>query len=86
MSELREEWLARHRVDDGNGGHKAVEMTREERAFRRSFIRSVLLRKSRRFRNLPNDELDQIRLFRVGDQYVLEDRELYEHVIGRIGK
>ncbi len=86
MNELKEEWLARHRVDDGNGGRWAIKMSREERAFRRSFIRSVLLRKSRRFRNLPNDELDQVRLFRVGDQYVLEDQELYEHVIGGIGK
>lgn len=86
MSELKEEWLARHRVDDGNGGHRDVKMSREERAFRRSFIRSVLLRKSRRFRNLPNEQLDQVRLFRVGDQYVLEDQNLYEHVIGGIGK
>ncbi len=84
MSELREEWLARHRVDNGNGGHKAVEMTQEEIAFRRSFIRSVLLGKNRRFRNLSNDELDQARLFRIGDRYVLEDGELYEHVIGRV--
>lgn len=81
MPELREEYLARHRVDDGTGGYRALQMSREDRNFRRSYIRSVL-KLSPRFRNLSNEQLDKSRLFRMGDSIIFEDAEMYQHAIG----
>lgn len=72
--------LARFRVADEKGnGYRALEMTRDEAAQRRSFIRGML--KGTRWQNLKNDQLDQVRLFRQGDIWEFEDSDLYQYIL-----
>lgn len=61
------------------GGYRSLEMTRDERASRRCFIRGIL--KGTRWQNLKNDQLDQVRLLRLGDSWLLEDADLYQHLL-----
>lgn len=62
-----------------HGGFMALEMTRDERASRRCFIRGIL--KGTRWQHLDNEKLDQFRLVRYGDSWLLEDADLYQHIL-----
>lgn len=80
MEEPMEMILARFWVDKGEGGYRATEMTREQAASRRCFIRG-LLKHRKQWQNLSNDELDNVRVYKMGDTFVLEDAELYIYAL-----
>lgn len=80
MEELMEMALAKFRVDKGEGGFWAVAMTKDEAARRRCFIRG-LLKNRKQWRNLSNDELDNVRVYKMGDTFVLEDAEFYTYAL-----
>lgn len=80
MNEPTEMTLAKFRVDKGKGGFWAVTMTKDEAARRRCFIRG-LLKNRKQWRNLSNDELDSIRVYKMGDAFVLEDAAFYTYAL-----
>lgn len=63
-------------------GHKymAQRMDTEQISERRSYLRKAL-RNFPRWENLPNGELDNIRLFTFGDRSVVEDGNGYEFIL-----
>lgn len=61
------------------GGFMALEMTRDERASRRCFIRGML--KGTKWQYLKNDQLDQVRLLRCGNSWMIEDADLYQYIL-----
>lgn len=60
-------------------GFKSLEMTREERAARRAFVRGLL--KGTRWEHLKNEQLDQIRMIQCGDTWIIEDAEMYHYTL-----
>ena len=55
----------------------AKEMDAEQRSDRRVFLRKKLLNYPK-WANLSNDELDSVRLYRLGDGFMFEDAQGYE--------
>ena len=60
-------------------GFKILEMTREEKASRRCFIRGLL--KGTKWESLKNDQIDKIRMISSGDGWIIEDENLYQFVL-----
>lgn len=73
------EKLARFRVDHGSGGYRAMEMTEDEKAARRAYIFGILRDKTGW--NLTSKQVDDIRIFQMGNLLVLEDAEFVERII-----
>lgn len=65
--------LACFRVDYGDGGYKAMEMTEDEIFARRSYIYSIL-RENPAWRLTP-EQVDNVRIFKLGDTVVIEDED-----------
>lgn len=67
--------LAAYRVfQDGALEYYAVQMDADQKAERRRYMRKMLLNYPE-WGNLPNEELDKIRLMNIGDAYLVEDSE-----------
>lgn len=76
MDEAKGRKLARHRVgeDKSNG----IEMSKEEIDMRRKFIRTMLWKVSP-WKDLKDEQLDNIRIFKSGTEWYVEDQDFYEY-------
>lgn len=77
MDEAKARDLAKSRV--GTGKYMGVDMDREEINQRRQFIRTML-RGIKAWQNLSNNQIDNIRIFRIHDDWYIEDQDYYEYV------
>ena len=67
--------LARYRVLKAGGfTYFAKEMDADQISERRMYLRKTLLQYPR-WANMSNNELDSIRLYDIGNSYMLEDRQ-----------
>lgn len=78
------EELAAYRVDRGEGGFRAVPMTEQEVKNRNFFIRRMLGIKS--VWELSDAQMEQVRVYRMGSLWVIEDESLMVFVLGEEGK
>lgn len=80
MEEAQAAALARYRVDDGNGGHYARVMDKEQVIGRRMYMRNIL-RVSSLWYMMSNDQLDHMRLYKMGEDFVVEDTENRDYIL-----
>lgn len=73
--------LAAYRVDRGSGGFRAIPMTEKEVDDRNFFIRLRLRGKSAW--KLSNEQIEQVRLYLMGDIWIIEDENLRTFVLGK---
>ncbi len=79
------EYLARYRVAKPEGiDFFAMRMTFVQISERRMFLRKVLAPYPR-WENLSNEQLENIRLYRVGNSYIAEDAEGREYLLAASG-
>lgn len=82
MSEKRSaEKLAAYRVDRGKGGFKAIPMTEREVEDRNFFIRLKL--RGKPIGKLSAEQIERMRVYRMGDLWILEDENLMNFVLGK---
>lgn len=72
--------LAGYRVNAGNGGYHAIPMNRDEVLARRAYMRAML-RVSFLWCTMNNEQLDNMRLYKMGDDYIVEDTEMRDHIL-----
>lgn len=77
MDETRARNLAKYRV--GVGKYMGIDMDHEEINLRRQFVRTML-RGIKAWQNLSNDQIDNIRIFKIHDDWYIEDQDYYEYV------
>ncbi len=80
VSREETELLARYRVDDGTTSHYVRAMSKEQIIARRAYIRSIL-RMSAYWSKADNRRLDHIRLYKMGEYYVIEDMDYRNYVL-----
>ncbi|MGN0404313.1 MAG: hypothetical protein ACI4F1_03750 [Bariatricus sp.] len=68
--------LARHRV--GADLHMGVEMSQEDIYIRRQYMRNMLT-VNPSWRDCTDDQIDKMRIYRVGDDWYIEDEDFYEY-------
>ncbi len=82
MSEKRSaEKLADYRVDRGKGGFKAIPMTEREVEDRNFFIRLKL--RGKPMSKLSGKQIEQVRVYRMGDLWIFEDENLMCFALGK---
>lgn len=82
MSEKRSaEKLAGYRVDRGKGGFKAIPMTEREVEDRNFFIRLKL--RGKPMEKLSSKQIEQVRVYRMGDLWIIEDENLMCFVLSK---
>lgn len=82
MSEKRSaEKLAAYRVDRGKGGFKAIPMTEREVEDRNFFIRLKL--RGKPMSKLSAEQIERVRVYRMGDLWIIEDENLMCFVLGK---
>ena len=82
MSEKRSaEKLAGYRVDRGKGGFKAIPMTEREVEDRNFFIRLKL--RGKPMNKLSSKQIEQVRVYRMGDLWIFEDENLMCFALGK---
>ena len=82
MSEKRSaEKLAGYRVDRGKDGFKAIPMTEREVEDRNFFIRLKL--RGKPMNKLSGKQIEQVRVYRMGDLWIFEDENLMCFALGR---
>ena len=74
MEEMQAAELARHRVDQGAGGYYAKIMDKDQIIARRAYMRSIL-RVSFFWCTMSNAQLDNMRLCKAGDDFIVEDKK-----------
>lgn len=79
MREAKE--LAAYRVDRGEGGFRAIPMTEKEVENRCFFIR-IRLRGKPAWK-LSNEQIEKVRLYRMGNLWIIEDESLMSFVLGK---
>ena len=72
--------LARHRVDQGAGGYYAKIMDKDQIIARRAYMRSIL-RVSFFWCTMSNAQLDNMRLCKAGDDFIVEDTDNREFIL-----
>lgn len=72
--------LARYRIDRGNGGYHAAVMDKDQIIARRAYMRAIL-RVSFLWCTMTNDQLDNMRLYRMGEDYIVEDTDMADHIL-----
>lgn len=77
MDEEKARKLARFRV--GEGKFMGKHMEPEEINQRRQYIRTML-RGIRAWQNLSNNQIDNIRIFKIHDDWYIEDQDFYEYL------
>ena len=75
------EKLAACRVERGKGGFKAIPMTEKEIEDRNFFIRFKLRGKPAWM--LSDEQIEQVRLYQMGDIWIIEDESLMTFVLGK---
>ena len=82
MSEKRSaEKLAAYRVDRGKGGFKAIPMTEREVEDRNFFIRLKL--RGKPMSKLSSEQIERVRVYQMGDLWIIEDENLMCFVLGK---
>ena len=76
MDEAKAMKLARYRV--GESKSNGIEMTAEEIDLRRQFIRTMLW-KVKPWNELKDEQLDDVRIFKSGTDWYIEDQDYYEY-------
>ena len=80
MEEMQAAELARHRVDQGAGGYYAKIMDKDQIIARRAYMRSIL-RVSFFWCTMSNAQLDNMRLCKAGDDFIVEDTDNREFIL-----
>lgn len=75
------EKLAACRVDRGKGGFRAVSMTEKEIEDRNFFIRFKL--RGKPAWKLSDEQIEQVRVYLMGDIWIVEDENLMTFVLGK---
>lgn len=76
MDEERARKLARHRV--GEDQHMGIPMTAEEIKLRREYMRNMIYRVAY-WRNVSDEQLDSMRIYKRGTDWYIEDQDGYEY-------
>lgn len=79
MEEAQAAVLARYRVDQGAGGYYAKMMDKDEVIARRAYMRNIL-RVSFLWCTMNNSQLDNMRLYRMGE-FIVEDTDNRDFVL-----
>lgn len=80
MEEAQAAMLARYRVDQGAGGYYARMMDKDEVIARRAYMRNIL-RVSFLWCTMNNFQLDNMRLYRMGKDFIVEDTDNRDFVL-----
>ena len=72
--------LAKYRVDDGTISYHARKMSRDQVIARRVYLRSIL-RMNFYWSKVDNCRLDHIRLYKMGEYFVVEDVDNRDYVL-----
>ena len=76
VDEVKGSKLARYRVGEEQSNGK--DMTAEEISLRRQYIRTML-RRVTPWDNLTDEQLDNVRIFKAGKEWHIEDQDYYEY-------
>lgn len=76
MDEEKAMKLARHRV--GESQLKGKDMTDEEIAMRRQFIKTMFMRVEP-WKDLKGEQIDNVRIYKVGTDWYVQDQDYYEY-------
>jgi len=76
MNEERARKLARHRV--GEEHHMGIPMTDEEIKLRREYMRNMI-RRVPTWQKVKDEQLDDMRIYKRGNDWYIEDHDLYEY-------
>jgi len=76
MDEERARKLARHRV--GEKRHIGIQMTDEEIKLRREYMHNMI-RRVPAWQEVKADQLDNMRIYKRGNDWYIEDQDLYEY-------
>lgn len=80
MEEAQAAVLARYRVNQGAGGYYAKMMDKDEVIARRAYMRNIL-RVSFLWCTMSNSQLDNMRLYRMGEDFIVEDTDNRDFVL-----
>lgn len=80
LEEMQAAELARHGVDYGAGGYYAKAMNKDQIINRRVYMRSIL-RVSFLWCTMSNEQLDNMRLCKAGDDFIVEDTDNREFIL-----
>lgn len=80
MEGIQASVLARYRVDQGAGGYYARIMDKDEVLARRAYMRNIL-RVSFLWCTMNNAQLDNMRLYRMGEDFIVEDTDNRDFVL-----
>lgn len=72
--------LARYRVDDGTLGYHAKVMNKDQIIARRAYMRGIL-RVNFYWCKMNNNQLDHMRLYKLGDDFIVEDTNYIDYVL-----
>lgn len=72
--------LARYRVGDEDVMYRAMEMTEEQINARRLYMKNMLSINPR-WKNVTDSQIDNMRLYRIGYDFLVEDEDLNEHLL-----
>lgn len=76
MDEEKAMKLARHRV--GESQLKGKDMTAEEIAMRRQFIKTMFSRVAP-WKDLSSEQINNVRIYKVGGEWYVQDQDFYEY-------
>ena len=76
MNEEAARKLARYRV--GEDLHLGKSMTADEIELRRGYVRNML-RNVPGWKDLTDEQLDRVRIYRTGEDWYVEDADFYEY-------
>lgn len=80
MEEAQAAALARYRVNQGAGGYYAKTMDKDQILARRVYMRNIL-RVSFLWCTMNNAQLDNMRLYRMGEDFIVEDTDNRDFVL-----
>lgn len=72
--------LAWYRVDDGTLKYHAAPMNKDQIIARRAYMRGIL-RVSFYWCRMNNSQLDHMRLYKMGDDFIVEDTDYIDYVL-----
>ena len=72
--------LAKYRVNQGAEGYCAMVMTKDQIIARRAYMRSIL-RVSYFWCKMNNEQLDSMRLFKMGEDFIVEDTDNRQFIL-----
>lgn len=76
MDEEKARKLARYRV--GENQPMGKDMTEEEIAMRRQYIKTMFMKISP-WKDLPSEQINNVRIYKVGGEWYVQDQDFYEY-------